>query len=407
MAWMICGTVPDASFPLTGGRWRLDGGFLHAEGGGIAPLSVQRGTPALLGTALLTCETLGVEPPTALLAGDTGNGDGSRKLYSRLAASPSLSGVRGITFHYLFPDLDGHNRVLMALEEADPKPVLVADAGFMYVAKMSGYADAYDLFTPDAGELAFLADEKAPHPFYTRGFLLAADEDIPSLVERAYQHGNAARFLLIKGKVDHLVEGGRFLGDVSEPQVAALEPIGGTGDLVTGLVTGLLAGGMEMPQACLTAARPAGLPGCLRTRPPRRRSRNCCPSSPKRCAALWRGPPPLCPPPGRETVQTRAAPSLRILTGKAPFLTVGGFLYKTARNHSKPSLWQLPFRKLLSDGFHLPIRPIRSVLTVYRFDLPVSPVRDISRQHLKREYAEQQNQKEFFHCNYPATCSAI
>ena len=155
MAWMICGTVPDASFPLTGGRWRLDGGFLHAEGGGIAPLSVQRGTPALLGTALLTCETLGVEPPTALLAGDTGNGDGSRKLYSRLAASPSLSGVRGITFHYLFPDLDGHNRVLMALEEAGPKPVLVADAGFMYVAKMSGYADAYDLFTPDAGELAF------------------------------------------------------------------------------------------------------------------------------------------------------------------------------------------------------------------------------------------------------------
>lgn len=56
---------------------------------------------------MLTCETLGVEPPTALLAGDIGNGDGSRKLYSRLAASPSLSGVRGITFHYLFPDLDG------------------------------------------------------------------------------------------------------------------------------------------------------------------------------------------------------------------------------------------------------------------------------------------------------------
>ena len=313
MAWMICGTVPDASFPLTGGRWRLDGGFLHAEGGGIAPLSVQRGTPALLGTALLTCETLGVEPPTALLAGDTGNGDGSRKLYSSLAASLSLSGVRGITFHYLFPDLDGHNRVLMALEEAGPKPVLVADAGFMYVAKMSGYADAYDLFTPDAGELAFLADEKAPHPFYTRGFLLAADEDIPSLVERAYQHGNAARFLLIKGKVDHLVEGGRFLGDVSEPQVAALEPIGGTGDLVTGLVTGLLAGGMEMPQACLTAARASRITGLLAN------------PTPKRCAALWRGPPPLRAPPGRETVQTRAAPSLRILTEKPPSSRLGAF----------------------------------------------------------------------------------
>lgn len=263
MAWMICGTVPDVSFPLTRGRWRLHDGFLHLEGGDIAPLSVQRGTPALLGTALLTCETLGVEPPEALLAGDVGNGDGSRKLYSHLAASLRQSQVGGMTFHYLFPDLDGHNRVLMALEEMDPKPVLVADAGFMYVAKMSGYADFYDLFTPDAGELAFLADEKAPHPFYTRGFLLAADEDIPGLVKRAYQHGNAARFLLIKGKVDLLVEKGQFLGEVSEPQVAALEPIGGTGDLVTGLVTGLLAGGMGMSEACLTAARASRMTGLL------------------------------------------------------------------------------------------------------------------------------------------------
>ena len=44
MAWMICGTVPDASFPLTGGRWRLDGGFLHAEGGGIALSGWRRDT---------------------------------------------------------------------------------------------------------------------------------------------------------------------------------------------------------------------------------------------------------------------------------------------------------------------------------------------------------------------------
>lgn len=263
MAWMICGTVPDASFPLTEGRWRLDDGQLHPENGDLPPLSVQRGTPALLGTAVLACETLGAEPPTALLVGDIGNGDGSRKLYGHLAASLDGSGVRGITFHYLFPDVDGHNRVLMALETLTPKPVLVADAGFMYVAKMSGYADAYDLFTPDAGELAFLADEKAPHPFYTRGFLLSADGDVPDLVERAYRHGNAAHFLLIKGKVDHLVHDGHFLGDVSEPQVPALEPIGGTGDLVTGLVTGLLAGGMGMAQACLTAARASRIAGLL------------------------------------------------------------------------------------------------------------------------------------------------
>ena len=186
----------------------------------------------------------------------------------------------------------------MALEEADPKPVLVADAGFMYVAKMSGYADAYDLFTPDAGELAFLADEKAPHPFYTRGFLLAADEDIPSLVERAYQHGNAARFLLIKGKVDHLVEGGRFLGDVSEPQVAALEPIGGTGDLVTGLVTGLLAGGMEMPQACLTAARASRITGLLANPTPATQIAELLPFLPEALRCALEGASPPVPPSG-------------------------------------------------------------------------------------------------------------
>ncbi len=263
MAWIICGTVPDASFPLIEGYWRLDKGQLHAHGGSIPPLAVQRGTPALLATALLACETLGAEPPTALLVGDTGRGEGSRALYTHLAASLGASSPGGLTFHYLFPDLDGHNRVLASLEEMLPRPLLVADAGFMYAAKMSGYAATYDLFTPDAGELAFLADEKAPHPFYTRGFLLAIEEDIPDLVQRAYRHGNAARFLLIKGKCDCLAYDGRIIGTVSAPQVPAMEPIGGTGDLVTGLVTGLLASGMAMERACLTAARAARRIGLL------------------------------------------------------------------------------------------------------------------------------------------------
>ena len=262
MAWMICGTVPDAAFPLAEGRWKVDGDLLRPENGGD-PLSVRRGTPALLATALLACSTLGGEPPSALLVGDIGDGEGSRKLYAHLAASLPRPDLRGITFHYLFPDLDGHNRTLMALEASDPRPLLVADAGFMYVAKMSGYADAYDLFTPDVGELAFLADEKAPHPFYTRGFLLASEEDVPGLVERAFRHGNAARTLLVKGRVDRIAAHGRILEEVAKPRVPALEPIGGTGDLVAGLVTGLLAGGATMNVACLTAARAGRIAGLL------------------------------------------------------------------------------------------------------------------------------------------------
>ena len=129
----------------------------------------------------------------------------------------------------------------------------------MYVAKMSGYADAYDLFTPDIGEMAFLADEKAPHPFYTRGFLLAEEENIAALLERANAHGNCPPHLIIKGQTDHIVCDGRLTGTVKEPSVAAMECIGGTGDLVTGLVTALLAGGIPMCRASLAAARLARL----------------------------------------------------------------------------------------------------------------------------------------------------
>src|SRR5699024_5879534 len=103
-----------------------------------------------------------------------------------------------------------------------------------------------------------------------------------------------ARFLLIKGKVDHLVEGGRFLGDVSEPQVAALEPIGGTGDLVTGLVTGLLAGGMEMPQACLTAARASRITGLLANPTPATQIAELLPFLPEALRYALEGASPLC-----------------------------------------------------------------------------------------------------------------
>lgn len=114
----------------------------------------------------------------------------------------------------------------MALQALEHKPLLAADAGFMYVAKMSGYADAYDLFTPDPGELAFLADEKAPHPFYTRGFLLAEEEDIPGLLARARQHGNCPSNLIIKGQADYIVCNGEIRATVTDPSVAAMECIG-------------------------------------------------------------------------------------------------------------------------------------------------------------------------------------
>jgi len=113
-----------------------------------------------------------IEEPFCYLAGDIGRGDGSEKLYQYLVQDLKGTDFHTIVFHYLQPHIGWHSRILSAIQKLAKKPILIADAGFMYVAKMSGRSNAYDLFTPDIGELAFLADELAPHPFYTRGFLL-------------------------------------------------------------------------------------------------------------------------------------------------------------------------------------------------------------------------------------------
>ncbi len=260
MSWLIVGTVPREEFPLAFGPCVYDGKGLQVDGHSIP---VARGTPALLATACIASRVLGIEAPLALLAGDTGRGQGSRQVYAKLVESIPEMDIKGVTFHYLQPDVEWHNKILWKLEERTPRPLLVADAGFMYVAKMSGFASSYDLFTPDAGEMAFLADEKAPHPFYTRGFLLQEEERIPELVERAYAAENAARHLLIKGCVDHVVEGGRLLAVVSEPSVPAMEPIGGTGDTVTGLVSALLSADYSIAKACAIAAKANRLLGSL------------------------------------------------------------------------------------------------------------------------------------------------
>lgn len=254
MPWLIVGTVPREDFPLVDGPCAYESGRLVVDG---HPVAVARGTPALLATACLVAQELGLEPPQALLAGDIGRGQGSKQVYAHLAhLAESLENrqLAGLTFHYLQPDIEWHNRILWKLEECSPRPMLVADAGFMYAAKMSGFATSYDLFTPDVGEMAFLADEKAPHPFYTRGFLLQEEDRVPELVELAHAAENTARHLLVKGGCDYVVAAGRIVDTVSEPCVPTMEPIGGTGDTVTGLVTGLLAAGLPMRKACVAAS---------------------------------------------------------------------------------------------------------------------------------------------------------
>ncbi len=254
----VVGTVPEADFPLIAGEVALFEDTISIQGRHAA---VNRGTPALLAAAVKVCEAMGEPAPMGCMVGDTGVGKGSRRLYQYLSEEVGRWEVKAVAFHYLQPDVDWHNRVLFALQEMAHPPLLIADAGFMYAAKMSGLSSDYALFTPDVGELAFLADEEAPHPFYTRGFILHQDRKAPELIERAYAHQNAAACLLVKGQPDYVAGQEGIHAAIDAPVAEAMEAIGGTGDTVTGIVAALIATGMEVREAAVAAARVNRLAG--------------------------------------------------------------------------------------------------------------------------------------------------
>lgn len=254
----VVGTVPDPNFPLTVGRVDMVENRLSIDGNHVR---VNRGTPALLGAMVNTLKVLGARDITGFIAGDIGRGDGSSEVYGYLVENGSQIDFDTIVFHYLQPDVDWHNRILFTLNDLEKKPVLIADAGFMYAAKMSGQARSYDLFTPDVGELSFLADETAPHPFYTRGFILHDDNQVPDLISRAYLHGNAAKHLLVKGATDFIADKSGVVFSVNSPVAEAMEAMGGTGDTITGIVAALVGTGMKISKAAKIAAKVNRLAG--------------------------------------------------------------------------------------------------------------------------------------------------
>jgi hypothetical protein len=256
----IVGTVPDPEFPLLHGKIGWEKGRIVLQG---RPIAVDRCTPALIAAAVMASQTIACPEIYAFLVGDIGRGDGSRRLYDFLTHNLHDFSFEVLTFHYLQPDVDWHNKILFAVEAMAQRPILIADAGFMYAAKMSGQSAVYDFFTPDVGELAFLADEQAPHPFYTRGFILHDSNKAPDLIRQAYAHHNAADYLVVKGATDHIAHQGKVVDIVDHPIHPAMEAIGGTGDSLTGLLTVLCGAGYEALEAAGLAARANRWAGCL------------------------------------------------------------------------------------------------------------------------------------------------
>jgi NAD(P)H-hydrate repair Nnr-like enzyme with NAD(P)H-hydrate dehydratase domain len=257
---VIVGTVPLKDMPLTTDFCKFDHEKLTV---GDVDLPLINGTSALVATAAQTCSALKIEKPYAVLAGDIGTGEGSNLIYRHLrdARIPAAEKTV-IAMHYIKPNVLYAKDAIKTLRR-HPNTTLIADAGSLYVAKAAGLAKDFDLFTPDPGEMAFLADPEAMHPAYVRSFIFDAINDVPALIAQAYKYGNAAKALLVKGITDYIVDDGKIVGEVSQPSIPALEAVGGTGDTLVGIASALIAAGYGVTDAAVLAAKANRLMGAL------------------------------------------------------------------------------------------------------------------------------------------------
>ena len=250
---LIAGTVPVKDLPLTMGEVRAEGESLVINDYRIP---VTQGTGAMIDAALATSNYLNLAAPQVLLAGDTGQGRGSREIYEYLIQRVAELSPEVLALHYCLPDMALTRRLCQSIEGCAKRPLMIADAASMYAAKAAGLARKFDVFTPDATEMAFLADPDATHPAYIAKHLF--DTDITQtleLVAAAYQHQNVARVLLVKGAIDYVVRDEDILTTITEPNVPELEAIGGTGDTITGLVSAFVYAGLELDEAVIIAAK--------------------------------------------------------------------------------------------------------------------------------------------------------
>jgi ADP-dependent NAD(P)H-hydrate dehydratase / NAD(P)H-hydrate epimerase len=258
---LLFGTIPDKNLPVTYGKVRQEGDYLYADG---QRFSRTQGTGAMISAALAITNYFGLEAPHVLVAGDIGDGKGTRDMYRYLTEHICELAPDVLTMHYSLPIMALLKKLLETIKGCTKRPFMIADAGAMYAAKGAGLASEFDIFTPDPSEIAFLADPQATHPAYISHHLFACDADkIPGQIADAYANHSAAKLLLVKGKTDYVAENGKILATITEPNVPTLEPIGGTGDTITGLVSALVYAELQPKDAAIYACRTNRMAGQL------------------------------------------------------------------------------------------------------------------------------------------------
>ncbi|MCK9276027.1 MAG: sugar kinase [Syntrophales bacterium] len=257
---LIAGTLPEGKMPLTIGEVSLTDTLLAAGG---RTFGCTQGTGTMITAALTVTGYFGLKPPHVIVAGDMGDGKGTKEIYQHLPELIDKIKPRVLVLHYCLPVMAFLKRLCTSVRNLPDKPFMIADAGAMYAAKAAGLASDFDIFTPDPSEMAFLADPLATHPAYVSKHLFSGNiEEVPAQIAAAFMNKAAAKLLLVKGKIDHIAVSGKVLAIINSPDIPHLEPIGGTGDTITGLVSALIYAGLDPAHAAIIAAktnRTAGL----------------------------------------------------------------------------------------------------------------------------------------------------
>ena len=253
---LLIGTVPIVGLPLTQGRVSYGDALRIGDDYQVPQEEMMHCTTAMMAAAAVVCEALDCELPYGVIAGCIGDGSGSRLLYKFITEEAGKLNPDVLVLHYIVPQTKHIRDAVNAIKTWEKKPYLIGDAGGMYAVKAADLAPQFDLFTPDPGELAFLSDADAVHPAYVRHFISEVDTtDMPHLIKQAYDHGDATPILLVKGSTDYIAKNGEILTIVKEPNIAAMEAVGGTGDTITGAVAAMIYAGCEPVDACVKAAR--------------------------------------------------------------------------------------------------------------------------------------------------------
>lgn len=230
---VLVGTVPYKTGLYTG-RAIVRDRFLEVNG---VSFPVERGTAAMAASCAQVCSFYNLDMPLCIFGGDVADGKGTDLMFQEVVSNIEKYNPDLITLHYMFPKIKYGEPFLNKIGSLQKRPQLIADAGGMYLMKTISKSYLFDVFTPDQGELYFLADEFAPHPLYVRNDLLNENVPIEALLDSAYKNKNTAKTTVIKGAVDYIYKDNIKVKELARPNIPAMEAIGGTGDTITGMLS--------------------------------------------------------------------------------------------------------------------------------------------------------------------------